>query len=62
MHRAEQAFLILVFAVSLYFVFLAFNAKPEGYESIMLAGAIMAAGAMICWFLGGKFRRPPGAG
>ena len=56
MHRAEQALLVLVFSVSVFFVFIAFNEKPQDYTSIMLVGAIMAASAMICWFLGDNHR------
>ena len=63
MQRAEQVFLILVFAVSLFFVFIAFRETPTGYELIVHVGALMAASAMICWFIrGASRRRPPDAG
>ena len=61
MQRVEQAFIVVVFAVSLFFVFIAFNEKPEGFGSIMLVGAILAGSAMISWFVRDRRRRPPDA-
>jgi hypothetical protein len=60
--RLEQVFLVLVFVVSLFFVWIAIAEKPEGFGFFMVVGTVMASSAMICWFIRGRSRRPPDAG
>lgn len=51
MHRLDQVFLIFVFVICSFGIWIAFVEKFHGFESVMLAGAILAGSAMISWFI-----------